>query len=31
MIHSATIGSGWRLQIDDATGVAGPIERWGLR
>ncbi|MGI4800424.1 MAG: hypothetical protein ACRYF2_01650 [Janthinobacterium lividum] len=30
-VVSATKGSGWQLEIDDATGVAGSIERWGLR
>lgn len=30
-VDSATIGSGWRIEVDDATGVAGPVTRWGMR
>jgi hypothetical protein len=30
-VDSATIGSGWRVEVDDATGVAGPVSRWGVR
>jgi hypothetical protein len=26
-----TIGSGWSVTIDDATGEVGPMRRWGLR
>jgi len=28
---AATKGSGLQVSVDDATGVVGPIERWGLR
>ena len=30
-VNSATIGSGWRIEIVDATGTAGPLSRWGIR
>ncbi len=30
-VDSNTIGSGWRVEIDDATGIAGPITSWGVR
>ncbi len=30
-VDSATIGAGWRVDLDDATGEAGPVTRWGLR
>ena len=30
-VDSNTIGSGWRVEIDDATGIAGPITWWGVR
>ena len=26
-----TIGSGWHVRIDDATGEVGPVKRWGIR
>jgi hypothetical protein len=26
-----TAGSGWFVEIDDATGEVGPIRRWGVR
>jgi hypothetical protein len=26
-----TIGSGWSVTIDDATGEVGPMRRWGIR
>jgi hypothetical protein len=26
-----TIGSGWSVTIDDATGEVGPVRRWGVR
>jgi hypothetical protein len=28
---TATIGSGWSVTIDDATGEVGPVKRWGFR
>lgn len=28
---TATMGSGWSVKIDDATGEVGPMRRWGLR
>jgi hypothetical protein len=28
---TATVGSGWSVTIDDATGEQGPVRRWGLR
>ena len=31
VVSTATIGSGWRVNVDDATGEAGPVTRWGLR
>ncbi len=31
MVNTATIGSGWRVSVDDATGEVGPVKRWGLR
>ncbi len=30
-VTTATIGSGWRVRIDDASGEAGRVTRWGLR
>ena len=30
-VSTATIGSGWRVTVDDATGETGPVMRWGLR
>jgi hypothetical protein len=30
-VRSATIGSGWTLDIDDSTGEVGPVKRWGIR
>ncbi len=30
-VSTATIGSGWRVTIDDATSEAGRVTRWGLR
>ena len=30
-VSTATVGSGWRVTIDDATGEVGPVTRWGLR
>jgi hypothetical protein len=29
-VDSSTIGSGWRVKIDDATGIAGPVTWWGV-
>jgi hypothetical protein len=26
-----TIGSGWSVTIDDATGETGPVRSWGIR
>ena len=26
-----TVGSGWSVTIDDATGEIGPVRRWGIR
>ena len=30
-VSTATIGSGWSVSVDDATGEVGPVKRWGLR
>lgn len=30
-VCQVAIGSGWRVQVDDATGEAGPVTRWGVR
>ncbi|MGI4811666.1 MAG: hypothetical protein ACRYF2_26640 [Janthinobacterium lividum] len=30
-VDSCTIGGGWRVEIDDATGTAGPVTWWGKR
>ncbi len=29
-VDSATVGNGWRVEVDDATGAAGPVTWWGL-
>lgn len=31
VVGTATIGSGWRVSVDDASGEVGPVTRWGLR
>ena len=31
IVDSNTIGSGWRVETDDATGIAGPITWWGVQ
>jgi hypothetical protein len=31
IVSTATKGSGWSVSIDDATGEAGPVKRWGIR
>jgi hypothetical protein len=31
IVSTATKGSGWSMSIDDATGEAGPVKRWGIR
>ncbi len=28
-VDSATVGNGRRIEVDDATGVAGPVTWWG--
>ena len=28
-VDSATVGNGWRVEVDDATGEAGPVTWWG--
>ena len=28
-VDSATVGNGWRVEVDDATGTAGPVTWWG--
>jgi hypothetical protein len=30
-VRGATVGSGWFVDIDDATGEVGPVRRWGIR
>lgn len=30
-VDSGTVGAGWRVEIDDRTGVAGPVTWWGAR
>ena len=30
-VSQVSIGSGWRVRVDDATGEPGPVTRWGLR
>ena len=30
-VDSATVGGGWRVEVDDATGAAGPLTWWGTR
>ncbi len=30
-VDSSTIGGGWRVEVDDATGTAGPVTWWGVR
>lgn len=30
-VCQVSIGSGWRIVVDDATGEAGPVGRWGIR
>lgn len=30
-VDSATVGGGWRIEVDDATGVAGEVGWWGGR
>ena len=30
-VRTATIGSGWSIDIDDSTGEVGPVKRWGIR
>ncbi|MGU3664908.1 hypothetical protein ACLBX9_12045 [Methylobacterium sp. A49B] len=30
-VAQVSIGSGWLIDVDDATGTAGPLRRWGLR
>ena len=31
VVGTPTVGSGWTVEIDDATGMAGPATRWGTR
>ncbi len=31
LVGTATVGSGVTVVVDDATGIAGPVERWGVR
>jgi hypothetical protein len=31
IVSTPTIGSGWHVRIDDATGEVGPVKRWGIR
>jgi hypothetical protein len=31
IVGTATVGSGWTISIDDATGEVGPVEHWGVR
>ena len=30
-VDSATVGSGWRVEVDDETGTVGPLTWWGMR
>ena len=30
-VCQVAFGSGWRVRVDDATGEAGPVTRWGVR
>ncbi len=30
-VDSSTVGAGWRVTVDDATGTAGPVTWWGVR
>jgi hypothetical protein len=30
-VSTTTIGSGWYVDVDDATGEVGPVRRWGIR
>lgn len=30
-VCQVSIGSGWRIAVDDATGLPGPVGRWGIR
>ncbi|MGI4941852.1 MAG: hypothetical protein ACRYHQ_15040 [Janthinobacterium lividum] len=30
-VDSSTIGGGWRVEVDDTTGTAGPVTWWGMR
>jgi hypothetical protein len=30
-LSTATLGSGWSIHIDDATGEVGPAKPWGVR
>lgn len=31
VIGTPTVGSGWTVEIDDANGMVGPVQRWGVR
>ena len=31
IVGTATIGSGYTVSIEDATGVVGPVKHWGVR
>lgn len=31
VVGTATVGSGVTVEVDDATGAAGAVERWGVR
>lgn len=31
VVGMPTVGSGWTVEIDDATGVAGELQSWGVR
>lgn len=31
IVGTPTVGSGWTVEIDDTTGVAGPLQSWGIR
>lgn len=31
LVAQVSIGSGWLIHVDDATGTAGPLQRWGVR
>ena len=31
VVGTPTVGSGWTVEIDDATGTAGSVQNWGIR